>query len=252
MSRQKIVAGNWKMNLGLTEATELVKNVVQQANKNPEVRKIFFPPMPFLKPVVDLVIDDQSFSVGGQNCSEHVSGAYTGETSAAMIKSAGGAYVIIGHSERRQYFKESSKQLAAKISRALENDLNVIFCFGELLADRKSQNHFTIVKQQLQEVLSEFPKEKVSKLILAYEPVWAIGTGETASPAQAQEMHQFIRKTIADIFSKTVADEISILYGGSCNAQNAKELFACPDVDGGLIGGASLKAPDFCTIIKSF
>ncbi len=252
MSRQKIVAGNWKMNLGLTEATELVKSVTQQANKNPEVKKIFFPPLPFLKPVVDLVIDDQSFSVGAQNCSEHASGAFTGETSAGMIKSAGGTYVIIGHSERRQYFNESSKQLTAKISRALENDLNVIFCFGELLADRKSQNHFNVVKQQLQEVLVVFPKEKVNKLILAYEPVWAIGTGETATPDQAQEMHAFIRKTIAEIFSAKTADEISILYGGSCNAQNAKELFGCKDVDGGLIGGASLKAADFSTIIRSF
>ena len=252
MSRKKIVAGNWKMNLGITEAAELVKSVVQNSGKDASVVKIFFPPLPFIKPVVDLVIDDQTFSVGAQNCSEHVSGAYTGETSAAMIRSAGGKYVLVGHSERRQYFKETTAQLQAKIARAFENDLNVIFCFGELLADRKSQNHFNVVKTQIHDILTAIPKDKTGNLILAYEPVWAIGTGETASPAQAQEMHAFIRKTVSELYSKAIAENMSILYGGSCNAQNAKELFACEDVDGGLIGGASLKAPDFSTIIKSF
>jgi len=160
--------------------------------------------------------------------------------------------VLVGHSERRTYFKESTSQLVLKIEQALLHDLSVIFCFGEQLADRKSNTHFDVVQAQLKDVLTGFSVDKMEQLVLAYEPVWAIGTGETATPAQAQEMHAYVRKTVSEIFSESVATQIPILYGGSCNPLNAKELFACQDVDGGLIGGASLKAEDFCKIVDSF
>jgi len=169
-----------------------------------------------------------------------------------MLKSISCDYVLIGHSERRRYFNETSEQIILKIEQALLADLKIIFCFGENLEHRKSNSHFNIVKTQLNEVLSRLPKDKINQLVLAYEPVWAIGTGETASPVQAQEMHLYIRTVIAQMFSEELAQHISILYGGSCNSQNAKELFDCPDVDGGLIGGASLIGPEFCKIINSF
>jgi triosephosphate isomerase len=187
-----------------------------------------------------------------QNFSEFKFGAYTGEVSADMLKSISCDYVLVGHSERRRYFNETSEQFILKIEQALLADLKIIFCFGENLEHRKSNSHFNIVKTQLNEVLSRLPKDKINQLVLAYEPVWAIGTGETASPVQAQEMHLYIRTVIAQMFSEELAQHISILYGGSCNSQNAKELFDCPDVDGGLIGGASLIGPEFCKIINSF
>ena len=253
MNRKKIVAGNWKMNTGLEEALKLVSDIkAGTANGQGGILKVIFPPFPFLKPVIDVLKNDDGFSAGAQNCSEHKQGAYTGEVSAQMIASTGCKYVLVGHSERRTYFKESSEQLVLKIEQALANDLAVIFCFGEHLEERKGGNHLEAVEQQLKEVLQHFPMDKVDQLILAYEPVWAIGTGETATPTQAQEMHAHVRKAVARIFSEPVATEMSILYGGSCNAQNAAELFACPDVDGGLIGGASLKASDFCKIVVSF
>jgi triosephosphate isomerase len=250
MSRKKIVAGNWKMNTSLTEASELVKRVVKEAGNAPVI-KIFFPPFTFLKPVADELTSSNDFFMGAQNCSEHEKGAYTGEISASMISSVGGKYVLVGHSERRTYFKESNEQLTQKIQQALKNNLVPVFCFGEQLAERKSDKHFDTVMEQLT-VLKNFPKEQVQNFVLAYEPVWAIGTGETATPQQAQEMHAYIRKTLSEMFDASLASGISILYGGSCNAQNAKELFSCADVDGGLIGGASLKAEDFCKIINSF
>lgn len=252
MSRKRIVAGNWKMNLNWEEAFDLASAIRDRSAGISGVRKIVFPPMPYLQMLSMIFKEDADFYVGAQNCSEHEKGAYTGEVSAAMIKSAGGNFILVGHSERRAYFSESNEQLAQKIGQALKNDLNIIFCFGELLAERKNNRHFETVKQQLEAVLTRFPKEHITQLVLAYEPVWAIGTGETASPAQAQEMHAFIRKTLGGIFSEEIADSVSILYGGSCNAQNAAELFACPDVDGGLIGGASLKAEDFCKIMSAF
>jgi triosephosphate isomerase len=168
-----------------------------------------------------------------------------------MIASVGGKYVLVGHSERRTYFQESDEQLTKKIQQALKNHLVPVFCFGEQLAERKSNRHFETVCSQLN-VLKNFSKQEVTQFILAYEPVWAIGTGETATPAQAQEMHAYVRKCVEQLFDASVASNITILYGGSCNAQNAKELFSCADVDGGLIGGASLKAEDFCKIINSF
>lgn len=239
------------MNTTLAEAGQLVKSILEHAPEN-AVEKIFFPPFPFVNTVAGLIPGKKGFAVGAQNCSEHNKGAYTGEVSAAMLASAGCAYVLAGHSERRTYFKESGEQLVMKMKEALHAGLQVVFCFGEQLAERKSNAHFDTVKQQLEEVLNQVKEADLEKVILAYEPVWAIGTGETASPQQAQEMHAFVRKCIAAIFSEKAAAAIPVLYGGSCNAQNAAELFACPDVDGGLIGGASLKAEDFCKITASF
>ena len=251
MNRKKIVAGNWKMNTTKAEALELVNSIVTKAPKN-EVQKIIIPPYLFLADISLVVNTYSEFYCGAQNCSEFDKGAYTGEISATMLKSVACSYVLVGHSERRTYFKETTEQLIAKINQALENNLKIIFCFGEHLADRKSGKHFEKVKSQLQDVLTHYPHDKTEALILAYEPVWAIGTGETASPEQAQEMHAFIRKELTTIFNEKVAQSTSLLYGGSCNAQNASDLFACQDVDGGLIGGASLKADDFCKIISSF
>lgn len=253
MSRKKIVAGNWKMNTDLESALNLVSSIQQNLpTLTGNVIKIAFPPFPFIKPISDVLRNSEGFLVGAQNCSEHAQGAFTGETSAKMLQSIGCRYVLVGHSERRTYFNETSAQLVLKIEQALAANLHVVFCFGEQLNERKSNQQFKAVEQQLNEVLRQFPKDKLSHLILAYEPVWAIGTGETATPAQAQEMHAHVRTIFAAIFSEAEANNVSILYGGSCNAQNAAELFACADVDGGLIGGASLKPDDFCKIIASF
>ena len=248
MSRNKIVAGNWKMNKTLSEAIELVSAI----SKNPgdkSVTKIVFPPFPLISAVTNFIGATGGFYTGAQNCSEHASGAFTGEVSAAMLKSIGCKYVLVGHSERRQYFGETNILASKKIKLALENNLKVIYCIGETLTERKENVHFDVVKKQLSESLQGLSIENV---IIAYEPVWAIGTGETATPAQAQEMHAHIRICLKTLFNAEIADSTSILYGGSCNAQNASELFACADIDGGLIGGASLKADDFCKIIRSF
>jgi len=191
-------------------------------------------------------------AVGAENIASEVSGAYTGEVSASMIVSTGARYVIIGHSERRAYYHETDALLSKKVKLALANGLTPIFCIGEVLSEREAEKHFEVVKSQLKHGLFDLPVEDFSKIVIAYEPVWAIGTGKTASPAQAQEIHAFIRETIAEKYGKEVAANTSILYGGSCNDKNAAELFANPDVDGGLIGGASLKADSFSGIIKAF
>lgn len=250
--RRKIVAGNWKMNNTSSQAVSLVEGIVKQLDKNSDVKVIVCPPLVHLSTLHLLLKDLPKLKLGAQNCSEHASGAYTGEVSAQMLASVGCNYVIIGHSERRTYFKESNEQLSQKIKRALETNLSPIFCIGEKLEERNAGKHLDVVKAQLKDVLTNFNEKDLQHLILAYEPVWAIGTGVTATSAQAQEMHAFIRKTISELFSDNFANNLSVLYGGSCNAQNAKELFSCPDVDGGLIGGASLKADDFCKIISSF
>lgn len=252
MKRKKIVAGNWKMNLNHLEATDLVKALKARSELNSEVEKILIPAFPFIAAVQNSLKGSTKFFVGAQNCSEHEKGAFTGEVSASMLQSIGCSYVLVGHSERRAYFSETNAQLIKKIEKALAANLKVIFCFGEQLKERKNNFHFHTVKIQLEEVLKHYPKEKIDQLVLAYEPVWAIGTGETASPEQAQEIHAYVRTVLVEIFSKEAAESISILYGGSCNAKNAKELFSCIDVDGGLIGGASLIADDFCSIINSF
>jgi triosephosphate isomerase len=252
MGRKKIVAGNWKMNTNLNEAIALINDIKLNSKPFPEVEKIIFPPFTFLTTATASLVDGDNFFVGAQNCSEHIKGAYTGEVSAEMLNSVDCNFVLVGHSERRTFFKETDGQIILKIQHALNNDLKVIFCFGEQLEERKSAKHFDTVKLQLENVLKNFTEQQLENIYLAYEPVWAIGTGETATPEQAQEMHAYIRRMVDHLFSSEAAKKIPILYGGSCNAQNAKELFSCADVDGGLIGGASLKADDFCKIISSF
>lgn len=251
-SRQKIVAGNWKMNKSLQEAKTLVEQITNQVNEFDEVTKIIIPPFPFLETVKQTISNKPNFYIGAQNCHTNSSGAYTGEVSASMLHSVGCKYVLIGHSERRQYFKEKDDDFILKIKEALKNNIQPIFCIGETIHERKTDNHFKVITDQLTAVLKEFSINEFSKFILAYEPVWAIGTGETATSNQAQEIHAFIRRIVTDIYDSSLAANVSILYGGSCNSQNAQELFKCPDVDGGLIGGASLKADDFCKIIFSF
>jgi triosephosphate isomerase len=252
MERQKIVAGNWKMNKTLQEAEVLIQQITKSVNDFDDVKKIIIPPFPFISEIKKLIDTKENFFIGAQNCHTHSSGAYTGEVSASMLKSVGCDYVLVGHSERRQYFKEKEEDFVLKIQQILANNMSPIYCVGETILERKTDNHFKIVAQQLHEVLKKFDVNAFSKFVIAYEPVWAIGTGETASPNQAQEMHAFIRETIIDLYDSAIATNVSILYGGSCNAQNAQELFSSKDVDGGLIGGASLKADDFSKIIYSF
>ena len=251
--RARIVAGNWKMNCTHEEAVSLstgISELLKNENTN-DVKIILAPPFVHLGMVRFLTKDENRISVAAQNCSSFASGAYTGEVSAAMIKSVGGEYVIIGHSERRSYFNEINVVLAEKVILALQNNLTPIFCCGEILNERNANKHFDVVKKQLEESVFILDESNFSKIIIAYEPVWAIGTGVTATPAQAQEMHAFIRKLISEKYSPAVANNISILYGGSCNEKNAAELFSQPDIDGGLIGGASLKAESFIKIISA-
>jgi triosephosphate isomerase (TIM) len=249
--REKIVAGNWKMNCNRDEslklATEIKGMITGEKINNAKV--ILFPPFVTIG-IVTQVVSGSGIEVGAQNCSTEKSGAYTGEVSAEMIGSLGAQYVIIGHSERRQYYNETHDELKKKTDRALESGLTPVFCCGEILSQREAGEQNKIVLTQLKESLFHLNSEMFSKIIIAYEPVWAIGTGITASAEQAQEMHQFIRKVISDNYNQSVADQISILYGGSCNENNARELFSLPDVDGGLIGGASLKSRSFVNIVK--
>lgn len=250
--RQNIVAGNWKMNNTLEEGVVLAKEVneILKANK-PNCKVVLGVPFIHLAEVVKNV-DTAVVGVAAQNCADKVSGAYTGEISASMVKSTGAEYVILGHSERRAYYGETNAKLKEKTDLVLANGLTPIFCIGEVLEEREAEKHFEVVKTQIEEALFHLSADEFGKIVLAYEPVWAIGTGKTASPEQAQEIHAFIRQTLADKYGAEVADNTSILYGGSCKASNAKELFANPDVDGGLIGGASLKAEDFHGIIAAF
>jgi triosephosphate isomerase (TIM) len=250
--RKKIVAGNWKMNKTLEEANiltaELMGMVADEVKGN--VITILCTPFPYLVPIKNQ-LGSSSIKVGAQNCSEHDSGAYTGETSAVMLKSMGVPYVIIGHSERRQYFGENGKLLATKVDKALVNGVTPIFCCGEPLEIREKGTHEALVKQQVEESLFHLSADALEKVVIAYEPVWAIGTGKTATSQQAQDMHAVIRKHLASKYGQGTADKISILYGGSVKADNAKELFSCPDVDGGLVGGASLKSREFVEIVKA-
>ncbi|WP_373056568.1 triose-phosphate isomerase [Zunongwangia sp. H14] len=249
--RKNIVAGNWKMNNDLAETEELLSHLKMQMVKEPAAEVMVAPSFTNLYSTFK-ALKDTPVKVAAQNMHQAKSGAFTGEISASMLKSIGVNTVILGHSERRAHFHETNEILAEKVNAALENEMEIIFCFGEELEDRKSDKHFEVVATQLEESLYQVPKDAWSKIILAYEPVWAIGTGETASPEQAQEMHAFIRKNIAEKYSQQIADEVSILYGGSVKPGNAKEIFAKEDVDGGLIGGASLKAVDFMAIVNSF
>ncbi|NOT75131.1 MAG: triose-phosphate isomerase [Cyclobacteriaceae bacterium] len=249
--RTKIIAGNWKMNKNLDEAKALaveVKNLVsKEITGNAKI--ILCVPYPFLISVKDQ-LTQSSISVGAQNCSEHDSGAYTGEVSAAMLSSMSIPYVILGHSERRQYFGEEGKLLAQKVDKVLANNLIPIFCCGEPLEIREKGTHESLVRQQVEESLFHLSADALKKVVIAYEPVWAIGTGKTATSQQAQDMHAVIRKQLAGKYGEDVAQTIPILYGGSVKPDNAKEIFSCQDVNGGLVGGASLKAKDFVDIIK--
>jgi triosephosphate isomerase len=250
--RQKIVAGNWKMNKTLEEANILASEVTGMVadEVKGDAKVIFCVPFPYLLPIKNQLGNNARISVGAQNCSEHESGAYTGEVSAPMLKSMGIPYVILGHSERRQYFGEDGKLLAKKVDVALKYGLSPIFCCGEPLEVREANTHEALVKKQVEESLFHLDADALKKVVVAYEPVWAIGTGKTASAQQAQDMHAVIRTHLASKYGQAVADTIIILYGGSVNAANAKELFSCPDVDGGLVGGASLKSRDFTEVIK--
>lgn len=250
--RQKIVAGNWKMNKTLEEANILASEVSGMVAD--EVRGtakvIFCVPFPYLTAIKGVLGNNSKIALGAQNCSEHEWGAYTGEVSAPMLKSLGIPYVILGHSERRQFFGEDGKLLAKKTDVALKHGLTPIFCCGEPLEIREANTHEALVTKQVEEALFHLDAASLEKVVIAYEPVWAIGTGKTASAQQAQDMHAVIRKHLASKYGQAVADKIVILYGGSVNAANAKELFACQDVDGGLVGGASLKSRDFTEVIK--
>ena len=249
--RDKIVAGNWKMNNDLAQTEDLLAQIKKQWNQNPEVRLIVAPSFTNLYHAFES-LRDTTIEVAAQNMNENSEGAYTGEVSAKMLTSVGVKTVILGHSERRSIFKESDALIGKKVDAALDNEMEIIFCCGEELQERKNGSHFEIVKEQLENGIFHLSAEQFSNVIVAYEPVWAIGTGETASPEQAQEMHAFIRKTISKKYGEKVAKETSILYGGSVKPGNANEIFAKEDVDGGLIGGASLKAEDFLAIAGSF
>ena len=252
--RKKIVAGNWKMNLDYNEGLSLFSEIVNMFKDEATGKQqaVICSPFIHLHSLAQLAKGYNNMAVGAQNAHQAESGAYTGETSAKMIKSVGAEYVILGHSERRQYFGESNELLAAKTDIALKNDLKPIFCIGETLQEREANQHFGIIKSQLQEGVFHLDEEQFANLVIAYEPVWAIGTGVTASSAQAQEIHAFIRIEIAAKYGQDIASNTTILYGGSCNPKNAPELFAQPDIDGGLIGGASLKSRDFIDIVKVF
>lgn len=248
--RKNIVAGNWKMNNTQQETTRLLDEILSK-NTNTTTQIIVAPSFINLSLAVQK-LKGTSIKVAAQNAHQSKKGAFTGEVSIPMLKSIEVDTVILGHSERRAYFGETNALLAEKVNAALEDDFNIIFCFGEELNDRKTDKHFEVVETQIKEALFHLDPDNLKNIILAYEPVWAIGTGETATPEQAQDMHAFIRQSIATKYGSEIANQTSILYGGSVNATNAKEIFGKPDVDGGLIGGAALKADDFLTIVNSF
>ena len=250
--RTKIVAGNWKMNKTFSEAEDLITSIAEKIEQvGLENKKVILcPPYLYLEMATDIA-EESVFSVGAQNMSDQESGAYTGEISGAMLSSLEVEYCIIGHSERRKYFHETDEILARKIDRALTHAIYPIFCCGEILSEREAGKHKEVVQKQLEASLFHLSEEEFSSIVIAYEPVWAIGTGVNASAEQAQEMHAWIRDLVRKRYSEEVANDTTILYGGSCNSKNAAELFAQPDVDGGLIGGASLTADEFIRIIEA-
>lgn len=248
--RKKIVAGNWKMNTLLKDGMELAKAVEKlEKDKKSDALLIIAPPYTHLSRVKDLIGE---VKLAAQNCASEESGAYTGEVSPDMLVSVGVEYVIIGHSERRSYYHEDDELLNRKTRLAISRGLKPIFCCGEVLEEREQGKLYDVIRKQLTVGLKDLSKEDMGKVVLAYEPVWAIGTGVVATPEQAQEMHKFIRDLLAQLFDQEVAENMTILYGGSCKPSNAAELFANPDVDGGLIGGASLKAEDFLGIVNAY
>jgi triosephosphate isomerase len=250
--RKKIVAGNWKMNTTVPEGVELAKAVAAKSKETPEnVGLIVAPPFTHLALVAE-ALKGSKVQLSAQNCADHDKGAFTGEISVDMLKSVGCQWTILGHSERRQYYGETDEKLVVKIRKALDGGLGVILCVGENLEQREAGKHFDVVTEQVKNVLYTLSAEDMKKVIVAYEPVWAIGTGKTATAEQAEEIHACIRKVLADKFGAQVAEDTTILYGGSCKPSNAKDLFAQPDIDGGLIGGAALKADDFIQIALSY
>lgn len=250
--RKKIVAGNWKMNETLQEGVQLAKEITEQLQADkPQCEVVICTPFIHLASVAE-VLDKEVVALGAENCADQEKGAYTGEVSAAMVKSTGADYVILGHSERRQYYHETAEILKEKVLLALKNNLKVIFCCGETLEEREQNKQNEIVKAELEQSVFNLTAEEWKNIVIAYEPIWAIGTGKTATSDEAEEMLAYIRSIVAEKYGQAVADETSILYGGSCKPSNAKELFAKPNIDGGLIGGASLKAADFKGIIDAW
>lgn len=251
--RKKIAAGNWKMNLSLTQGQSLVSEVMQMVNDEYKggAFVIFAPSFPYLAAIQHLTKDNARFHVAAQNVHHQTKGAYTGECSVEMLTSVGVTHCIIGHSERRQYFQEEGEVLATKVNLCLANNITPIYCIGETLAEREGNTTFQVLAAQIQSEVFHLSDDDFTKIIIAYEPVWAIGTGKTASPEQAQEVHAFVRGLIHSKYNEKVADNCTILYGGSVNAANAKELFSQPDIDGGLVGGASLKSREFAEIVKA-
>ena len=251
--RTQIAAGNWKMNLSFDQGKELVQTILQGINSVDLAGKkvIFSPPYPYLASLVQMTSGQDSVLIAAQNVHQEEKGAYTGEISASMLASIGVDACLVGHSERREYFQEANDLLAIKVNRLLDVDITPIYCLGEKLAEREGGETLQVIEKQMNEGVFGLEASAFSRLIIAYEPVWAIGTGKTASPEQAQEVHQFIRQLIATAYSSKVAEECTILYGGSVKPANADGLFSQPDIDGGLVGGASLKGPDFVEIIKA-
>ncbi|TDE05441.1 triose-phosphate isomerase [Flavobacterium hiemivividum] len=248
--RKKIVAGNWKMHKNAEQTEDLLNELIDKMPLETKVQVIVAPTFINLASAVDH-LEFTNIDVAAQNMHQAEGGAFTGEISADMLQNVGVNTVILGHSERRAIFNETDALIASKVNTALEHDMTVIFCFGEELKDRQTKNHFNVVENQLKDGLFNIQASDWGNVVLAYEPVWAIGTGETASPEQAQEMHEFIRQTVRTAYGNEIAEEVSILYGGSVKPENAKEIFSKPDVDGGLIGGAALKADDFVAIVSA-
>jgi triosephosphate isomerase len=252
--REYLIAGNWKMNLGFEEAEALVSQLVEAVEEydleEDGVNVLVCPPFLMLPTAADIAFDSNLW-IGAQNVCHKPNGAFTGEISATMLGEAGAEYCIVGHSERRQYFGETDALINAKVKLLLENDIYAIVCVGETIDERRSSREKEVVRTQLEGCLNGVGEGEMRKIVIAYEPVWAIGTGETATPQQAQDMHAYIREVLGNIFDTEVAEQVQILYGGSMNAGNAQELLSCPDVDGGLIGGASLKADQFLSIVKT-
>ena len=252
--RKNIIAGNWKMNLDHAAGLELFAEILTLINDDVkgDQKVVVCPPYIHITSLTQLLKGNTTIAIGAQNCHQADFGAYTGEISASMLKSSGAEYVIVGHSERRAFFAEDDLVLAKKLDSVLKNKLSPIFCIGETLEQRNTGTHFDVIESQLKEAAFHLDEDQFKKLVLAYEPVWAIGTGLTATPEQAQEVHAFIRSKVAKQYSQELANELTILYGGSCNPKNAAELFGQEDIDGGLIGGASLKARDFIDIVMVF
>ena len=250
--RKKIAAGNWKMNTTPAEGEKLVSEILEKVSDvEKDVELLVCPPYTHLSAILSKVKGTRVM-VGAQNCAWELSGAFTGEISIPMLKEMGVTHVIIGHSERREYFHESDEMMLMKVRLTISHGMTPIFCIGEKLEEREKSIHFDVVAKQMNNVVFQLSEEAIKKVVIAYEPVWAIGTGKTATPEQAQKMHAFIRDTVAAQYNAQVANAIPVLYGGSVKGANAKEIFSMPDVDGGLIGGASLSAAEYIQIAKSF